>query len=199
MTESPLPPEELRLRNRRNVIVMAVIAMVPVVMAYLVLYVFPNLVPQRTTNKGTLVRPAISMDKLSDNGRVQFPTGKWMLVVPAGIDCDQVCIHALYLARQTNVALGKNANRIERLVLISGNHVSPHFGTLLARDYPKMLVQYLSPGRVDDVLGRFASNQSLNGYIFMVDPRGFIMMYYSPHNSGKDILDDIKHLLGVSG
>ena len=58
-----------------------------------------------------------------------------------------------------------------------------------------MKVQYLAPGRVDAVLGKFGTH----GNIFMVDPRGFIMMEYTSINSGKDILDDIKHLLGIGG
>lgn len=198
MTQPPPSLDELRARNRRNVLLIAFIAFMPVVLAFLILYVFPSLVPTRTTNKGTLVRPVISIKKLSDNGRVHFPEGKWMLMVPAGTHCDQACDQALYRARQTNIALGKNANKLERLLLVSGNRLSPEFHTLLGRKYPNMLVQYLAPGEVDKVLGRYSPTGSLDGYIFMVDPRGFIMMYYTPKNAGKDILDDIQHLLGVS-
>lgn len=198
MTQPPPSLDELRARNRRNVMLIAFIAMVPVVMALLLLYVFPSLVPSRTTNKGTLVRPVIPMDKLSDNGRIHFPKGKWMLVVPTGIDCDQACSQALYRARQTNMALGKNADKLDRLLLVSGSRIAPAFHDLLERKYPRMRVQYLAEGEVHKVLGEFDDNGSLDGYIFMVDPRGYIMMYYTPQNSGKDILDDIKHLLGES-
>ena len=198
MTEEPLQQDTGRRRNRRSLVLIAVIAIVPMAMAYAVLYLFPQLIPKGTTNKGTLVSPAISMDKLSDSG-LRLPRGKWMLVMSAGADCDRTCNHALYLARQANIALGKDASRVERLLLVSGNSVSQDFQDLLAREYPHMLVQYLAAGSVQATLGHLSSSGSLDGYIFMADPKGYVMMVYSPGNTGKDILADLKHLLGVSG
>ena len=199
MNQQTLPPDVQRARNRRNIVLIALIAFVPAVVAYSLLIFFPQYIPKGTTNKGTLIRPAITIDDLSDGGRIHFPTGDWMLMVPAGADCNQACQHALYLTRQTNIALGKNADRVERLLLVSGNHVSKPFNGLLEKEYPHMLIQYLAPGEIQRVLGRFATKGTLDGTIFMVDPEGFIMMYYTPKNSGKDILSDLKHLLGVTG
>lgn len=182
-----------RRRNRRNILLIAAIALVPAILAYGFLFLFPGLIPHSTTNRGTLVRPPIPITQISS--QIQVPRGKWLLVVADGTDCDEACNHALYLARQVNIALGKDAGRLERLLLVSGNSLSPEFHDLLQREYPRVQVQYLAPGSVDAVLGKFDTH----GHIFMVDPRGFIMMEYTATNSGKDILDDLKHLLGIGG
>jgi cytochrome oxidase Cu insertion factor (SCO1/SenC/PrrC family) len=188
--------ERARRRNRRSLLFIAAIAVVPVVAAYVTLYFFPEFIPKDTTNKGTLIDPPISADKLSAGGRMTIPQGKWTLLLPAGVDCDATCRHGLYLARQVNMALGKDASRLTRVLLVSGSRLSSEFHDLIEREYPHMLVQYRAPGVVAGALGHIAPSGALDGFIFLSDPRGNIMMYYPPGSTGKDILSDVKHLLG---
>lgn len=198
MTEPPLQDEARRSRNRRSLVLIMGIAIVPITMAYLLVYFFPELIPKGTTNKGMLVSPPIAISKIQD-GMVKLPDRKWVLVMTAGVDCDKTCRHALYLARQANIALGKNANRVSRLLLVSDDHVSKAFQTTLSQDYSHMLIQYVAPDSVYAALGHVSTSGSLDGYIFLADPGGFVMMAYSPDNTGKDILSDLKHLFGTTG
>jgi hypothetical protein len=77
-----------------------------------------------TANRGALVQPPRQLDELgleTDAG-VLFKYAdlepKWALLVPvAGPECDARCEQTLYVTRQIHVAMGKEFNRIQRLVV----------------------------------------------------------------------------------
>lgn len=187
---------EQRNRNRRTLVIMAVIGVVPFAVAWMIYFHLPGLIPSTTTNKGTLVHPPVSAAPLETT--TPLPEGKWTLLVPAGEVCDDTCQHALYLARQVNVALGKDQDRVERALLVSGSQVEPAFHELLTKQYPDMAVRYYPSDVVDNALAPIIGGKALNGYIFIADPKGNIMMFYSPEHTGNDILKDLQHLLKYS-
>jgi len=119
-------------------------------------------------------------------------------MVSAGTFCDKVCEHALYLARQVNVGLGKDASRVQRALLVSGNNLAEESRALIERDYPRLLVIFYQPGLVEAGLGPAIGGRDIQGHIFLCDPNGNIMMYYTAAQGGKEILEDLKHLLKIS-
>ena len=80
-----------------------------------------------TTNKGEWVQPILSFEDYSptysDGSPVVLEPGQtWKLIIPANVadcqqeDTDSRCLINLYLIGQTHIALGKNIERLERVL-----------------------------------------------------------------------------------
>ena len=94
----------------------------PVVAAY-VLY-FLGVTPPAFSNKGELLSPIIDIESFAltdDNGqpmqRDEITVHKWHMILFTDASCDEACNQALYNMRQINIAVGKNANRLRRLIV----------------------------------------------------------------------------------
>ena len=116
-----------------------------------------------------------------------------MLMVTAqtcGDDCEQL----LYLARQVNIALGKHANRVGRAAWIG--EVSPELQQRWDTDYRSMERLQIAPG-ARPAWPEQANPADAPG-ILVVDPFGNVMMHYDAEHTGKQMLEDLKHLMKLS-
>jgi cytochrome oxidase Cu insertion factor (SCO1/SenC/PrrC family) len=171
-------------QNRRSLVVLFAIGFVPVIIAWVVFFYFPQLMPTGTTNEGELITPPVQAETLGLAGQ----TGEWTLILPIGANCNEDCQERLYLARQVNVALGKEAPRVHRLALWT-NGMGPAAEVL--GEYPELESLPVDGSLVASTLG------DLNR-IYLMDPLGNIFMVYSVDKAGKPMLKDIKHLLKIS-
>lgn len=169
------------------------IGLVPVVIAYVIFIYFPQYLPTVTTNQGQLITPPVSAEafKLIDNG------DKWALIVPLGSDCDEVCVKRFYNARQVNVALGKEAQRVKR-IMITNPYSDKGLIASLSRDYPDMDKVEVDLELTKTAFEKIISNPFTGNYIFLMDPNGNIMMLYTLDQGGAPMLKDIKFLLKIS-
>lgn len=174
----------------------------PMILATLMFYT-GWLNPAGHTNQGQLIQPpvpvaSLNLETLSGEPLAErFAAGpadpQWLMVVAAG-ECGRSCEELLYLARQANIALGKNASRVSRAAVVGSIT-----GDLAAR-WPTeyRLMERLRPisGTTPDwPLGISPENEPR---LLLVDPFGNVMMHYGPENSGQDMLKDLKHLLKLS-
>ena len=118
----------INARTRRGRIQMLLLLLAcasPVIASYLAYYVFK--LEGGKTNFGTLVYPAQEFNPAWIAAPVQ---GKWTLLIarPAG-ECqikDEKCIEALFLMRQTRVAMGRESKRVQLVwVNTDGKPVDP--------------------------------------------------------------------------
>ncbi len=173
---------------------LAAVAFVPLVLAYVNFHLFPGFSPSSTTNGGLLISPPVGDAHLGLQANAPIPRGVWTIVVPCRVHCSET----LYLARQVNVALGKNADRVQRLLLVSLESVGE---AGLYQDYPGMLVRHVDLTGLSGLIEQVApgtSSRPFDGSIFLVDPHGNVMMYYAPDQAGEALLKDLKHLLRLS-
>ncbi|SOB77280.1 hypothetical protein SAMN04488490_3078 [Marinobacter sp. LV10R510-11A] len=194
-------PEQAR-KGRRTAFLLFALGFGPMILATIMFYTgWMN--PAGHTNQGALIAPtvpvaALNLETLSDEPLAKrFSAGQtdpqWLLVVAAG-ECDSRCEELLYLARQANVALGKNANRVSRAAVLGSIT-----GDLAARwptEYP--LMERLVPAAGTTPAWPTGINPEKEPRIMLVDPFGNVMMHFGPGNTGKDILEDLKHLLKLS-
>ncbi|MFT5209599.1 MAG: cytochrome oxidase Cu insertion factor (SCO1/SenC/PrrC family) [Flavobacterium sp.] len=180
-------------KNKRSLVLMFSIGLVPVVIAYVIFIYFPQYLPTVTTNQGQLITPPVSAEafKLIDNG------DKWALIVPLGSDCDEVCVKRFYNARQVNVALGKEAQRVKR-IMITNPYSDKGLIASLSRDYPDMDKVEVDLELTKTAFEKIISNPFTGNYIFLMDPNGNIMMLYTLDQGGAPMLKDIKFLLKIS-
>lgn len=200
MTESSSP----KIKSRRHIpILLFLTAGLPVILAAF-MYFTGSMVPEARNNKGTLILPTLLVEmldlKLQQAGEGDVE-GKWELIVFGQNDCaSNECQEVLHNTRQVNVALGREAGRVvRRYVNIDGAVDATTLASLQA-NYPRLHVSHTSYLALEVFLDKEvdASQATKGSYVFIADPLGNVMMYYTLENSGGDMLYDLKKLLKVS-
>lgn len=156
--------------------------------------------PAGNTNEGVLLDPiwdgqltewqGVESLKLDD---VRFET--WMLGVIPGDQTDNL----MYTARQTIVALGRDAERMTHLRLSNGEISEPELAQIKL-DYPDaQMVSLELPPLLDGLIERGAPESiRSNGGLILIDPLGNLVLVYTHDQTGKELLKDFKRLLKAS-
>ena len=179
-------PSGKLMASRKRFIALLLIAFVPMFIAYATFFHFPDWAPTGTTNQGELVMPSIDGTTMSEE-LATFRT--WVLIQPVEGGCDDQCREMLYLSRQVVIGLGKDANRVQRVVLISTD--TPGLLKHLGAEHPDV--------KVVSGMTSFKPVATGNGpVLLLMDPNHNVMMRYSLDKAGKPMLRDLKHLLKIS-
>lgn len=195
MTEPKRIPE----RKSSTLWLLLLTFVVPIIAAYAYFYFGGEM---STSNNGDFIVPVIDIETLglsTEDGTIMNRdelTHKWYMLYIAGKDCDPSCNQRLYHMRQINIALGKNADRFQRLI-IHRDIMSPEFKGLITSEYPDALHAY-APGSTLANAFSLSENNLITENIYIMDPIGNIMMRFSPEISPKLILKDLNKLLKVS-
>ena len=152
------------------------------------------------TVQGRLLLPPL------DGGFLREEEGKrkWLLVVPAGNPCDLPCQTNLFFLRQTHEALGKNRDRLGRVMLKdSSAPLSEQLKDELERQLPPLRIRQISAEELRELFGRILAvdKSPADNSIYVADPLGNIMLRHEPLKSTEDakiLLKDLKHLLRTS-
>ena len=170
-----------------------------------------------TANRGTLVQPPRQLDdsNWTDAG-VEFKHAdlepKWaMLVAVPGVSAIRAANRILYMTRQIHVAMGKDFNRIRRLVIsetppadtrltsaqLSDERPAPgRFHALLRGDHRGSRTLTVQPGGYARLFPEYRVDPST---WYLVDPAGWVMMSYNSEIPYKEVISDLKFLLKNSG
>lgn len=194
-------PDQVR-RGRRTALLLFAIGFGPMVFATIMFYT-RWLNPSGHTNNGTLIQPVVPVQTLNLETSAGQPLAQrfgpeqaepqWLLLVAAG-DCASECEELLYLARQVNIALGKNANRVDRAAILGS--VPAELESRWQTDYG--LMERLVPAPGTTPAWPRGIDPQAQPRILLVDPFGNLMMHYGTGNTGKEMLKDLKHLLKIS-
>lgn len=159
-----------------------------------------------TSNHGALVAPVRQAGEITlhneQGEQMDWPfNGHWTLVLPVAADCGEACREKLWLTRQSMVSMGAKATNLRRLLLIDGESLSSDFSDYLGAEHPDAVVAFTTPADLQALLGNLPSGQDpLAGHLYyLADQRGFVMMVYSPDNTYKELISDLKFLLKQSG
>jgi len=138
---------------------------------------------------------------------------KWrLLVVQRGETCDMVCQQQLYQTRQIHLALGKDFNRVDRVLLgdtapdgvllvgderSQGDAAKPRsLAPWLAREHQGLTSLTLPPSMLEALVPEVSVSRA---QWYVVDPAGWIMMRMSDELHYKDVISDLRFLLKHSG
>lgn len=144
---------------------------------------------------GVLIDPPRQLeDKLlmqANNAESGTLHGKWSLLFFISDDCGAICEQLLYRVRQVRLATGKHIERVQNIAVVDGDVKG------LLSNYPSMYMQKECIG--ENILALFA-DQDIDeiGAIFLVDPRGFLMMRYAWDTNPSGIIHDLSRLLRIS-
>jgi hypothetical protein len=148
-----------------------------------------------TANRGTLLSPPLAAESLdlrnSLGGRFEprGPRPVWRIVIPGSSACNADCQQLLYYTRQIHTAMGKYANRIERVYLAQGTQPGDPAIEGLSEDYPALNLLYTSASAINP-----AEQGNEPGY-YVMDPSGWLILSYARDADGKDVMADLKFLL----
>ncbi len=151
--------------------------------------------------QGTLITPPLSLAELklkTLDGTVVTPDdfGKsWWLIYVAPAECDEECAVQVAKIRSVHMALTKSASRVKRLMLLQPHSLPPSEVKAAAED--KLLtVDYIQ--NPDYLLQGCPADANLAEGLFIMDPRGNMMMCYKPKQEAHAILKDLEKLLKAS-
>ncbi|MNQ13688.1 hypothetical protein D3C85_266120 [compost metagenome] len=123
---------------------------------------------------------------------VQAEEERWQILVTAPKDCAVDCQQLVYLARQIQIGLGRDAGRASH-ALAAAQPVSADYDAKLSREYPQLQRYPLDAGVFSKTTGDKATPQ-----LWIIDPHGNLVLRYEPNVKGKDLLNDLRHLLKLS-
>ena len=179
------PARRPATRSHRGVLVLALLFLAPLLLAWL-LYFGSGWRPPGHTNHGALIQPPRPLSS-------DIFQGKWSLVYIGEGDCNDACRSTLYFMRQTHQGLGELSPRVQRVFLTTTHCCAAG----LATAYPGLLARDQSGSAGAALLAHFPADARATT-LFIVDPRGNLMMRYDSRAAPKGLLQDLKQLLQLS-
>jgi hypothetical protein len=192
-------------RGRRQLVLLAALFFVPLAIAFWMYYGPAGWRPAGDASKGDLIEPARPLAEIAlatADGKLtdaRFLRGKWSMVYVGDGLCDDRCRKALYLTRQSRIALNKDMDRVQRVFLVTDRCCDRGF---LAQEHPDLIVARVDDGASAALLEPFPTYGGVPladaGRIYLVDPHGNLLMSYAPTAPDKALLTDVKKLLRLS-
>ena len=185
MSDTPAAPN--RRKGRWQLILILLMVIGPMVLATL-MYKLLFWVPDNRSDHGEMIGNGQTR---ADIG-VQADEQRWQLLVTAPAACAADCQQLVYLARQLQIGLGRDASRASH-ALASAQPLSAEYETKLKAEYPQLQ-------RLPLDLPTFKQNAAAPGdaQLWIVDPHGNLVLRYDARVKGKDLLNDLRHLLKLS-
>ena len=200
-----LSRQELR-KNRLSVWLILLLPVAVIAAATFVYYTGIGL-PTGTSNQGVLIQPPRDIKPVvfkGSDGKPFFYADqpfKWSLLIPGQANCLSDCRDRLYFTRQLHTALGRMQTSLRRYFLVADGPLTADTAELLARDYPELTVLYLDQAESNSLFGGIGPGPATGEppAYFLVDPGGFLMMYYTSGHDHKQVLHDLRFLIKESG
>lgn len=194
-THLAAPAPASHWRRLRTLYLLIAVCMAPVIASYLAYYVFP---PSGRTNYGELIepqRPAPALGLRNLDGTsfdLRSLRGNWLLVKVDASGCDDACARRLWLMRQLRTMQGKDADRIERVFLVTDAGVlapaRDDAGTRVLRAERAVLEAFLPA----------ADGARIEDHIFLIDPMGNLMLRWPVEADPGRMKRDLSRLLKAS-
>jgi cytochrome oxidase Cu insertion factor (SCO1/SenC/PrrC family) len=182
----------LKLDPRTQLLLIGAIFLSPIA-ASVVAYNFMS--HKATANYGELIAPGpVTSQPFERPGGARFTfaqlAGRWVMVASDSGACETACIQKLEAMRQVRLALGRNAMRVERVFVV--DDVRPLDAARL-KDFEGMEAVRTPPGLS---LPTGAAND--RAHVYLVDPRGNVMLRWPAAGDRKRMLKDMERLLKAS-
>ena len=187
------------LKSRLKLISIMLLFFMPVVYAWYLVFFTDFKIDSKGVEHGLLIRPIIQIGNCEllepISSEIYQLTGKWTLVSFVENKCDKTCEFQLYELRQIWLALGKDANKIQRLAIVQGNdlisseQIKLSQGQLLLKD----------DSDLNRLYNLFKSYPDFNNEsIYLIDPHGNLMMQYKKGTNPSGIIKDLERLIRIS-
>jgi len=182
-------PKATPARAKRLVLLIAVIAVAPVILSYLAYYALPR---DSRANYGTLLaRPFHDVAGTTLDGKplsTRDLRGRWIVLFAGGGACDAVCTSALYASRQARTIQNAERERVQRLWLIPDAGAPPPD---VLDEHPDLVVARVAAGAA-------AALPEGTDRIYLIDPLGNLVLVWPADPDIKAMAKDLTRLLRAS-
>ena len=169
-----------------------------------------------STNKGQLISPVLDAttfgmtteagepayipfdDFVAGVDPGDYQPRPWGLVYLGDAVCDDNCIDRLTYLRQLQVRLGPEAGRVKRYYLVSGVDNGATLRAQLGEEFPGLEVVSTEKDIRTAVPQGETKDPFAEHFIYVIDPVGNIMLYFTAENTPEEILSDLDKLLDRS-
>ena len=206
-------------RNKLKLSLILLMITLPLGLATLVFHYSDSFGSFGSTSAGALVNPVVDItelklldadgkpaylgfDELTANvAPKDYKPRPWQLLYFGGATCDEACQQRLYFLRQLHARLAADTDRVQRAYVLTGaDAVDAATAAWLQEQQPDLRVIHGDTATVSAALKRTATADPLAAhYIYVMDPVGNIMLYFTPDHDAAAILKDLKKLLASSG
>jgi len=173
-------------RGRLQLILILLVVLGPMILATS-MYKLQFWVPDGRSYHGEMIGNGESRTDIG----VDAQDARWQLLVSAPAACAEDCQQLVYLARQIQIGLGRDAGRASH-ALAAAQALPGDYQDRLEREYPQLQRYPLDAQRY----GRKVS--APGPQLWIVDPHGNLVLRYDAKVNGKQVLDDLRHLLKLS-
>jgi hypothetical protein len=177
-----------RRRGRLQLILILAVVIGPMILAS-AMYQWRFWVPETRSYHGELIGTGQTR---ADLGVVGADEPRWQLLVTVPNVCDTACRELVFLARQVHIGLNRDVSRAAHGLAIA-QPIAGDYDAQLRREYPQLTRYQLEL----DAYGKTAGSAS-GAQLWIVDPRGNLVLRYDATSKGKAILNDLRHLLKIS-
>lgn len=201
LAEPANDPKRARKRGRWMLWLVLLVCASPMIASYFTYYVIK---PEKRNNYGTLIdqraHPVPAMATTTLDGRPQALEqfkGKWVLLMVGSGACPDVCQKQLFAMRQLRLMQGKEADRIERVWLITDKEP---LDTLIIREYDGTHMLRADATTVNGWLPADTGTTPAD-HLYMIDPLGHLMMRFPKDpqlQEVRKVYKDINKLLKAS-
>ena len=186
------------LKKMKSKFFLAVLLLTPIlVVTFSTLYFLMGMSPEGTKNNGVFFKSYFDLNDFK-NGEgkqdlLKFDDGKWILsVYVTDIEASK---ESIYLARQLNVALNRDINKLKRVMFYSNKLLQDDLEEIKSL-YPRLEIVEDSNGVLLNVLQRNSMlDFNSENPIFVFVPYGRAVMYFLRDTDPKLILKDLKVLI----
>lgn len=192
-------------KNKRKLVTIIAWFFIPLAIAITWYKLLPeDYRPSSMTNNGELLDPIFTLTAFS----YQTTEGKtfsnkniekvWTILQFIEEECDEACSESLYNTRQMRISFGKDIDRIDRVVVVSGV-VEGESNQKMWASHPDLTV-LIGTGngigrQIKDQVPEFSRSSN---DIYLLDPLGNVVMRFPASLEVKFMKKDIKKLLKLS-
>lgn len=194
--------EPNRAKGRLTLLLIVVVFLVPVVAAYL------YRPAGEAGNYGTLIEPPQPLGELEMTALdgtaagLDALRGKWTLLYPGGERCGETCRRNLFKIERVRLTQGEDMERVQSLYL-APNSMEPGAVADALVEYQGLQGYLIAPSELASMapaleLGAGEGAPVNKERIYVIDPLGNLMMYYSRDADPSGMKEDLERLLKVS-
>lgn len=151
-----------------------------------------------SSNHGVLLSPVVSLtEQIQESPALEAGSGHWVLVSLLDGPCDETCEATLYKSRQCREMLGRDRDRLVRVLLHGAEAPDTVF---LSQEHPDLITT--GDTGLSDALNNnspaMLSGQDNKSAYYLIDPLGNLVMIFEADLAPSKMVEDIEHLLRLS-
>jgi hypothetical protein len=192
-----------KLRNRMMVTAIFLLFLLPVLLARFVMFnTSYKHDAESGTQHGILINPPRALENrdLVDpvSGMKASLRGKWTMFAQIEGDCNRECKDVLYRMRQIQIAMGEKFYRVQRAVYFVNADTEKNANKIFSGFEGQLVLAHDNAG-ADFRKNFLVVGGNTDHAIYLIDPRGFLMMCYPKETNPSGMIKDLQHLLRASG